>query len=307
MAGKKALAAWFHRCRSELGDIEVGVFRKLMSSLVESTMLYGAEIWGCNRDLEKIKQVQMRALRLFFGVGTLHPKVSLLAEMGDLPVKWLARMQCVMFWSKVLTSRTYDGRLLRRIAVEAVRFGRGTWFGKMSVCWGQFGWNDVNVEALKELSDVEVREVLKAITWRKVRKEWDQEMETKPKLEMLKRIVRLGERSECARVGRRADRRLMMKLRGGTAGFQIETGRWRGVTRQERVCKECDSGEVEDVDHWLMRCEAWKSQRGLLEAWMRRHSDKGSTQDPTASLLSAACHNYELLSIIVGMWHARFG
>ena len=73
------------------------------------------------------------------------------------------------------------------------------------------------------------------------------EMETKPKLEMLKRIVRLGEWSECARVMRRADRRLMIKLRGGTAGFQIETGRWRGVTRQERVCKECDSGEVEDV------------------------------------------------------------
>ena len=120
------------------------------------------------------------------------------------------------------------------------------------------------MEALTELSDVEEREVLEAITWRKVRKEWDQEMETKPKLEMLKKIVRLGEWSKCARVGRRADRRLMMKLRGGTAGFQIETGRWRGVIRQERVCKECDSGEVEDVDHWLIRCEAWKFQRGLL-------------------------------------------
>ena len=82
VAGKKALGAWFHRCRSELGDVEVGVFRKLMSSLVESTMLYGAEIWGCNRDLEKIEQVQMRALRLFFGVGTLHPKVSLWQRWG---------------------------------------------------------------------------------------------------------------------------------------------------------------------------------------------------------------------------------
>ena len=50
----------------------------------------------------------------------------------------------------------------------------------------------------------------------------------KPKLEMLKRIVRLGEWSECVRVVRRADRRMMMKLRGGAAGFQIETGRWRG-------------------------------------------------------------------------------
>ena len=85
--------------------------------------------------------------------------------------------------------------------MEAVRFGRGTWFGKMSVCWGQFGWKDVNVEALKELLDVEVREVLEAITWRKVRKEREQEIETKLKWGMLKRSVRLGEWSECAEWG----------------------------------------------------------------------------------------------------------
>ena len=46
VACKKALGAWFHRCRSELGDIGMGVSRKLMSSLAESTMLYGAEIFG---------------------------------------------------------------------------------------------------------------------------------------------------------------------------------------------------------------------------------------------------------------------
>ena len=112
LVGKNALGAWFHRCRIKLGDIGVGVFRKLMASLVEMTMLYGSEIWGCNWDLEKIEQVQMRALRLFFDVETLHPKVSLLAEMRDLPVKWLVRMRGVIFWGKVLTSRTYDGRLL---------------------------------------------------------------------------------------------------------------------------------------------------------------------------------------------------
>ena len=179
-AGKRALGAWFHRCRTELGEVGVRVFRKLMSSLVESTMLYGAEVWGCNWDLEKIEQVQMRALRLFFGVGTLHPKVSLLAEMGDLPVRWLARMRCVMFWSKVLISGAYDGRLLRKIAVEAVRFGRGTWIGKMSTCWGQFGWKADNMEVLKELSTVEVREMMEAIAWRKVHEEWGQELEMKP-------------------------------------------------------------------------------------------------------------------------------
>ena len=76
--------------------------------------------------------------------------------------------------------------------MEAVRFGRGTWIGTMSVCWGQFGWKDVNVEVLKELSDVEVREVLEAITWRKVRKEWDQEMDE----------AEVGDAKEDCKVGR---------------------------------------------------------------------------------------------------------
>lgn len=50
------------------------------------------------------------------------------------------------------------------------------------------------METLKELSTVEVTEKLEATAWRKVWEEWDQEMETKPKLkEMLKRIVKLGE------------------------------------------------------------------------------------------------------------------
>ena len=68
VAGKKVLGAWFSRCRVEVGDIGAGTFRKLMSSLVESTILYSAEIWGCNRNLEGIEQTQLRALRMFFGV-----------------------------------------------------------------------------------------------------------------------------------------------------------------------------------------------------------------------------------------------
>ena len=45
---------------------------------------------------------------------------------------------------------------------------------------------------------------------------------------------------------------MMLKLRGGTAAFQIKMGRWHGLKREEWVCKECDSREVEDVCHWLL-------------------------------------------------------
>ena len=87
-AGRRTLSAWLNRCKGEVGDVGIGVFKKLMSVLVDSTMLYGVEIWGCMRNLESIEQVQLRAFRMFFGVGTLHPKASLMMEMESLPVVW---------------------------------------------------------------------------------------------------------------------------------------------------------------------------------------------------------------------------
>ena len=51
---------------AEIGNVTAGIFRKLMGSLIESTLMYGAEIWGCSRHLEAIEQVQLRALRMLF-------------------------------------------------------------------------------------------------------------------------------------------------------------------------------------------------------------------------------------------------
>ena len=147
--------------------------------------------------------------------------------------------------------------------------------------------------------------MLESIAWRNTREEWGREMKVKPKLIVLKKITDLEEWAGCVGLRRRADRRMMIKLRGGTAAFQIETGRWRGVIREERVCKECESGEIEDAEHRLLRCEAWKSHREPLLALMQEHQE-ADDDNLAAFLLSFACRNYTALSIISNMWHARF-
>ena len=81
----------------------------------------------------------------------------------------------------------------------------------------------------------------------------------KPKLSMLRRIVECGEESSCADVKAKRERTVLLKLRGGTVAFQVETGRWQGVKIEDRQCKECTRNEVEDVTHWLLRCPAWNS------------------------------------------------
>ena len=76
---------------------------------------------------------------------------------------------------------------------------------------------------------------------------------------------------------------------------------WSGY----RVCKECGKGEIEDVDHWLLRCKKWKTHRQPLIVMVQEHYEVD--QDNLAAvILYLACRNYKVLSFISYMWHARF-
>ena len=41
----------------------------------------------------------------------------------------------------------------------------------------------------------------------------------------------------------------------------IEVGRWHGVRTEDGVSKECENKEVEDLDHFMMRCKYLAEER----------------------------------------------
>ena len=94
---------------------------RLVELLVESVLLYGAEVWGCGGQLGPVENVQMRAARIFLGVGRLHPLVSLQFEMDMLPLKWEAIRRVIDFWVQVM--RMGDGRLVKVVMLEALELG----------------------------------------------------------------------------------------------------------------------------------------------------------------------------------------
>ena len=66
----------------------------------------------------------------------------------------------------------------------------------------------------------------------------------------------------CVEVDCKRQRSMLAKLRRGTAELRIVTRRWHGLERQKRICKCCESGELEDVEHLVMRCAHLKEERG---------------------------------------------
>ena len=74
-----------------------------------------------------------------------------------------------------------------------------------------------------------------------------------------------------------------VEAKGRYSMFQVETGRWQGVKREDRVCKEFDSGELEDVTH--LRCSVWSSHCQPLLAFVQSPTED---EEGTAHLLSCA-------------------
>ena len=102
------------------------------------------------------------------------------------------------------------------------------------------------LEDVEKLSNFQLKEMLKSCAWREVRASWKQEMSEKPKLEVLRMIVDKDCKGRSAQIESKEVRRMVTKLRGGTAQLRIETGRWKGEGREERKCKECSGQEVEE-------------------------------------------------------------
>ena len=102
---------------------------------------------------------------------------------------------------------------------------------------------------------------------------------------------------------------MLVKLRGGTAPFQIELGRWQGVERKRRICKECESDEIEDVCHWLLLCPGWEHLRiPVIDEVAEMDGFQGkSSREKTAFILSQACSKSNILTHLSVMWCARFG
>ena len=118
----------------------------------------------------------------------------------------------------------YEGRLLRKVALQAVEWGKGCWIRSIAKCVGKFGWQDVSDEMIRELSQSEVNDMLLSVAWRNVRGEWKKEMHEKPKLSMMERIAECRIESSCAVLESKDERRMMLKLRGGTAALKWEGG-----------------------------------------------------------------------------------
>ena len=75
------------------------------------------------------------------------------------------------------------------------------------------------------------------------------------------------------------------------------------------MCRECERGEVEDVNHWLLSCPALAAEREDLLAGISVGSaefQEMGVEEQVAIVLENACRNSRIRSVISRMWSRHF-
>ena len=59
-------------------------------------------------------------------------------------------------------------------------------------------------------------------------------------------------------------RQLCTKFRVSDHSLEIESGRYKNITKEERICKNCNLNEIRDEYHLFLKCTANHSLRSNL-------------------------------------------
>ncbi len=94
------------------------------------------------------------------------------------------------------------------------------------------------------------------------RLKWSEEVDNYAKLDLLKQIKpHFGTENYLTINIDRYDKSLLSQFRYGILPIEIETGRYRGLNRAERLCTLCNSGAIEDQLHFAFHCPVYQEIR----------------------------------------------
>jgi hypothetical protein len=267
-SAQRAALALHNRCRDlRLHDPALNIH--LWDALVRPVMLYGVETWGPGAlciasGMAACEIVHRKSLRAVLGVRAGTPNDVVLGEAGRFPVAHTAAMMLCRFWNRLVAMP--DTRLAKQAFLENVSMAdRGV--GPGTACWAAqvasfLSFMSPIVDGVAQRIDPDaVTAVLQRRHFdsvngsdlRKVR-EW---------LHIRGPVVFGAYESAgyLQAVASRTSRVRLAQFRTGSHWLGVETGRWAGLRREQRCCKRCSVGGVDDAEHMIWGCPALIDQR----------------------------------------------
>ena len=237
-----------------------GTYTKLYDSCVCPITDYSSGVWGYG-NFSDSDTLQNKAQRIFLGVHKFAPILVLEGDMGWLSPRYRRWMEMIRLWNRMLLLP--DNRLTKIVFnydYENSTHGVNNWCSKLISIFTELDQTEkyLNKESIDLLT---VRKLLLS----KQETQWKESLPHKPKLRFYTLFKEDLAVENFARYNlTSSERSLTAQFRMGILPLEVETRRFHGVKLENRVCKLCTTGLIEDEFHFLFVCPLYDDIRGDL-------------------------------------------
>ena len=231
---------------------------ELFNKLVLPVALYGSELWGCT-NISIVSKFQLEFLKKHLHLRPSTPGYMVILESGCLPVVVDAKCRTINYWSKLV-----DTNLPKKLATKVYKLLKTEdlgWVKLVKTCLYDEGYlsvwdSNVVTKRIRFMSDFKRSCTLNCL----IKVFQDCFDSSKGELYTLL-AASLSAREPAWHI-----RRLNYNH-----WLPIETGRWDGTPRSERLCNNCDRGTVGDEYHVVFECSLFNDQREPLVDDLERY------------------------------------
>ena len=231
------------------------LLEKLFDTLVVPVVLYGSEIWGLEtslNDSEPFEYMHMKFIKEILGVHYKATNVACRAEIGRLPLKSKVQTAVINFCEHIIKSQNSLVNKIYSLTEQS-----NLWVKKVKKITSVLGYLFINSDPVNmiPLYQKSIQQRIHDIALQ----EQDSSMLNSSKLDFYKNIYKIQTRAQYVdSISYRSDRSVLAKIRISAHNLTVEKGRYTGILRHDRICKVCNTGSIENEQHFLLECPAYK-------------------------------------------------
>ena len=250
----RALYTILGTCRKY--DLPVDIQIQMYNSMVVPVMTYACEIWG-NETVRELELLQMKFLKHVLYVHRYTGTDIVYGELGVYPLEISIKCRMINYWTRLITGKnTKLSYVMYTCLLQLHSSGvySSPWLDYIRNICNECGlsgvWLSQTVNNPKLFMKI-VEQKLKDL-WITT---WYGNITTKAicsSYRLYKEVYGIEE--YLVRLNK-TSRIYLSKLRTGNNQLPVITGRYRGISREERYCDKCNSGQVGDEYHVLFQCQ----------------------------------------------------
>ena len=248
----------------------VGTYLKLIDSLVKPIILYACECWGdsLKRDYfaNKIEKFHVSMYKQILGVKQNVSNMKVLAELGRTPLK--NNIETQMFKYLQRFAFTQKDRYVFKTFEEESLIPNG-WVAHLKTKLDLLGLGNLIINIFKVVSGDISKEnyqskhnfFQKRVRDFYIQSEFYSYVDNSENKSFFTEIKQTYDMERYLNLKNFEIRRAISRLRLSSHKLAIVTGKWYKIEKENRHCKFCPLGSIEDEFHFLLNCDSFSELR----------------------------------------------